>query len=389
MSGIKTVAKKGLIVADDFIDDMKVWHLRKGEFRKYTSPKRKAIYETVTLTDAQKKEIDDLFTSSYGEKIPYTWHRHFTAFTGKFDKNYIPELLFVPEFEHFMNSNRPYIEAFADKNVTPMIAKVGRVLSPTVFLSCTEGIATDGFRLLSKEEVKELLFDIGEAFIKPSVETGSGKGCSVIDIHNGIDSVSGETVDDLLKHIGNNYVVQERLVCHSSIQKIYSHSVNTFRVITYRWKDRIYTMPVIMRIGRGNSTIDNAHAGGMFIAVNDDGTLHKTAFTEFRDTFDAHPDTNLIFDRYRIDNFDKVLAAALHLHSLVPQLGVYNWDFTINTDGDPVLIEANTEAGSIWMAQMSHGCGVFGDLTSDVLSWTGKMKRLKKSKRKEFAFGNI
>ena len=64
-------------------------------------------------------------------------------------------------------------------------------------------------------------------------------------------------------------------------------------------------------------------------------------------------------------------------------------DFTINTDGDPVLIEANTEAGSIWMAQMSHGCGVFGDLTSDVLSWTGKMKRLKKSKRKEFAFGNI
>lgn len=211
----------------------------------------------------------------------------------------------------------------------------------------------------------------------------------MIDIHNGIDSVSGETVDDLLKHIGNNYVVQERLVCHSSIQKIYSHSVNTFRVITYRWKDRIYTMPVIMRIGRGNSTIDNAHAGGMFIAVNDDGTLHKTAFTEFRDTFDAHPDTNLIFDRYRIDNFDKILAAALHLHSLVPQLGVYNWDFTINSDGDPVLIEANTEAGSIWMAQMSHGCGVFGDLTSDVLSWTGKMKRLKKSKRKEFAFGNI
>lgn len=104
------------------------------------------------------------------------------------------------------------------------------ILASELILACTEGIATDGSRLLSKEEVKELLFDIGEAFIKPSVETGSGKGCSVIDIHNGIDSVSGETVDDLLKHIGNNYVVQERLVCHSSIQKIYSHSVNTFRV---------------------------------------------------------------------------------------------------------------------------------------------------------------
>lgn len=257
-----------------------------------------------------------------------------------------------------------------------------------MFLSCTEGIATDGSHLLSGAEVKDLLSDIGEAFIKPSVNTGSGKECSVVDIRNGVDSVSGESVDDLLKRIGNNYVVQERLICHPSIQKIHPQSVNTFRVITYRWKDRIYTMPAIMRIGRGNSTIDNAHAGGMFIAVNDDGTLHKTAFTEFRDTFEVHPDTKLTFDGYKIEIFDKVLSAAVHLHSLAPQLGVYNWDFTINSDGAPVLIEANTEGGSIWMAQMSHGCGVFGDLTPEILSWIGKMKRIKQSKRKEWAFGN-
>ena len=389
MSGIKEIIKKGLVVSDDITDKLIVQHLRNGEFRKYKSPKRKAIYETIILTDEQKKEIDQLYKTYYGEKIPYTWHRHFTAFTGKFDKNYIPELLFIPEFEHFMNYNSSYVEAFADKNVTPMIAKMGGVLSPNVFLSCTEGIATDGSNIFAEAEVNEFLRDIGEAFIKPSVDTGSGKGCMVIDVHGGIDSISGKTVKELLSQFGRNYVIQERLICHPSIRKIYPNSVNTFRVITYRWKDSINVMPVIMRIGQGESTVDNAHAGGLFIAIDDDGVLHRTAFTEFKDTFTVHPDTNLAFEGYKIENFDKVLIAAKKLHSLVPQIGVYHWDFTINTNGIPVLIEANTECGGIWVAQMAHGCGVFGDLTPEILLWTGKMKRMSKSKRQEFAFGNL
>lgn len=125
MSGLKEIVKKGIVISDDIIDAVKVQHLRNGEIKKYNSPKRKEIFETISLTNSQKKEIDELFETYYGEKIPYTWHRHFTAFTGNFDKNYIPELLFVPEFEHFMNYNSSYVETFADKNVTPMIAKWG------------------------------------------------------------------------------------------------------------------------------------------------------------------------------------------------------------------------------------------------------------------------
>ena len=265
----------------------------------------------------------------------------------------------------------------------------GGGLSPNVFLSCTEGVATDGKHLLTESEVKGLLYDLGEAFIKPSVDTGSGKGCAVVDIHGGVDHISGESADELINRIGKNYVVQERLICHPSIRKIYPESVNTFRVITYRWKEGIYAMPSIMRIGRGKSAIDNAHAGGRFIAVDDDGTLHRTAFTEFKDTFEVHPDTKLVFDGYKIENFSKVLGVAKRLHSLVPQIGVYNWDFTINTDGKPVLIEANTETGSIWMAQMAHGCEVFWEKTPEILSWIRKMKKNKKSKRQEFAFGKL
>lgn len=46
----------------------------------------------------------------------------------------------------------------------------------------------------------------------------------------------------------------------------------------------------------------------------------------------------------------------------------------------PVLIEANTVAGSIWLAQMPHNDGIFGNDTSDILEWTGLMKRTKWAK---------
>ncbi len=389
MSRIKTIAKKAIITADDFIDDIKVHHLRNGEFRKYKDPRRKAIYETVNLTSEQKQEIDDLFLRNYGEKIPYTWHRHFTAFTGNFDKNYLPELLFIPEFEYYMNYNKAYIDVLADKNIIPMIAGYGGVLTPNVFAMCVEGMVSDGKRILKDNEVYRYLSDIGDAFIKPTVGASSGEGCFVVDFHDGKDEISGKPISEILKNLGCNYVVQERLKCHSSISKIYPNSVNTFRVITYRWKDQIYAMPAIMRIGRGNATVDNAHAGGIFVAIENDGTLHKTAFTEFRKSYEAHPDTGLVFDGYKIEGFENVMKAAKRMHSIIPQLGVYNWDFTINEDGEPVLIEVNTEAGSVWMLQMAHGKGAFDDRMPEILTWIRKMKTLKKSQRKEYLFGEV
>ena len=70
---IKSIVKKGIVAADDLADAIIVRHLRNGEIRKFKSPKRKAIYETVNLTTEQKAEIDELFLTYYGKKIPYTW----------------------------------------------------------------------------------------------------------------------------------------------------------------------------------------------------------------------------------------------------------------------------------------------------------------------------
>ena len=130
-----------------------------------------------------------------------------------------------------------------------------------------------------------------------------------------------------------------------------------------------------MRIGQGGSVVDNAHAGGMLIGISYDGVLKKTAFTEFRVRFDKHPDTGVIFENYRISGFKKVLAATQTMHARTPQIGVIIWDFKLDENECPVLIEINSAlVGSMWMTLMANGVGPFGEKLYGILCWIHDMK---------------
>ena len=257
--------------------------------------------------------MDELYKSNYGEKIPYTWHKNFMAHSGKFDHKYFPELLFIPEFERFMNLWPEYAKAFSDKNITPMLAEKVGIRTLKTYVSITKGMIRDSaYNVLTLDEAAERISGIGKAFVKPTVDS-----CS-----------------------GGNFV-------------------------------------------------DNAHAGGMFIAVDDDGQLHENAMTEFNIQFAKHPDTGVVYKDVKLDLVPKVIAAAHRMHGATPQLGVVNWDFTLDEDGEPVLIEANTMGGAVWLPQMAHGVGAFGDKTEEVLRWMRFVKKLGVAERKKYAFGKM
>jgi len=386
--------KKLLALFEDFIDFCLMIHWRRREIKKYKDPRRVSIFSQVELTDEQKSQIDELFIKNYGEKIPYTWHRHFTAFTGKFDVNYFPELLFIPEFERYMSIYIEYAKVFTDKNMLPMLAREAGVKTLDSCFTATRGAYRNKHnQFITFDEFLKGVENIGEVFIKPTCDTCSGQGCFVANFSNGIDSISGKTSKEIFLGLGRNFAVQRRLKCHESITRIYSGSVNTFRIITYRWREKILAFPSIMRIGSGGAYLDNAHAGGMFIAIDNDGTLHKTAFTEFKNEFTEHPDTHLKFEGYKIDLFPKAFDAAKRLHSCLPQVGCVNWDLTIDEHGEPVLIEANMnngrQGGSVWLCEIAHGCGAFGDNTAEVLRWLRVMKKLPKSQWYKYEFGQL
>ena len=376
------------LIYKNFREYYAIYQNRKNEIYKFQNPERKKIYCTIKLTKEQKRQIDEVYSDNYGKKIPYIWHRYFTAYTGTFDEKYFPELLYIPEFEYYMTPHKEYCYALGDKNVISIIAGYIGVKTPKVILSKAAGIYRDeNLRKLSKQQVFERCNSGGVLFAKPSVESSSGRGCQLIEIVKGIDVRTGCSLEQILAGLGEDFVIQDIVKCHPGVRKFHPYSVNTFRVITYRWKESIQFCPIIMRMGTGKSYLDNAHAGGLFIAVENDGKLHKTAFTEFNEQFTEHPDTHIRFEGYKIEGFNKIMEAAKKMHYAVPQVGAINWDFTLDEDAEAVLIEANMQSGSIWLPEMAHGKGAFGDNTEDILRWLRLMRTTKMNERRNLYYG--
>ena len=375
----------------DFYDFIMIRRKRALEVKKYRDKRREIITNSVHLTEEQKQKIDSLYLDNYGRKIPYTWHRNYMAHSGKFDEKQFPELLFVPEFENYMNMWPEYCAVFEDKNVLPLIANQAGVKMPRTVLSVTKGLLRNsGYKILTEIEAVEVLAKSGKVFIKPTVGSCSGRGCFVAEYVDGKNIMDGSTAEEMIRWLKsqNDMIVQERLKCHESIAKIYSKSVNTFRIMTYRWQDEIICPSAVMRIGRGNAYVDNAHAGGIFVAIDKDGTIRGKAVTEFNEQYIEHPDTHVKFDGYKIDLFPRVVDAAIKIHTLIPQIGVANWDFTIDEYGEPVLVELNLLDCSIWLYEMVHGKGTFGAKTEEVLKWLKVLNKTRKSRRTQYAFGN-
>lgn len=380
----------------DILSNYYMHRSRNNEKKKFRDSRRIAIADQYPLSQSQKAQIDDFYIKNYGEKIDYVWHQNYAAHAGHFDYRFFPELLYIPEFEAFQNQNIHAARMLSDKNFLPLLAKGVGVKTPETIVSCTNGVLRDGEnRIITPLMAEELIKQCGMCFVKPSVDSGSGQGCLRIE---GLDEIHFSNCALNILNINNhkqivsydnNYVVQKLIVCNDSIRTLYPGSVNTFRIITYLWKGKIEMMPIIIRIGQGGHYLDNAHQGGVFCAVYENGEMGRYAVTEFNNRYTEHPDTHTIFSSHRIEHVDKVIKAAKCIHSAIPQIGCVNWDFTIDDEDEAVLIEANVLGGGVWVVQMAHGVGPFGERTAEVLQWLKFMKKLKPHERNRFIGGNM
>ena len=349
------------------------WHRK--EVAKQKDKRRVKLAKRVRLTKEQKREIDSFYKTNYGRKINYRWHKIYTAISGKFDYKYFAEYLYTPDFQRLSNDPN-YRIGFQDKNILPLLIKGSgiNVKAPENIFSCSNGIILDSdSNIVTKEEMIDRLSTLDSFFIKQSIGSNSGDNCWVVTK----DKFDKNTFEnEILLKLGKNFVVQSLLKNQKDVELINPTSVNSFRVITYIINDVIYCSPIILRVGRTGNYRDNAHAGGLFVAVSNDGEIISNGKTEFGEDVEIHPDSKIRFKGYRIKNVNKILIAAKKVASLFPRVGVIDWDFILDEKGDPVCLEANMFYGSVWLIQMSHGVSVFGDNTAKILQIIRNNKRL-------------
>lgn len=153
-----------------------------------------------------------------------------------------------------------------------------------------------------------------------------------------IDALRG----DLLS--SGQTLVEEVLVQHPEMARLYPGSVNSLRVVTYLDPDdEVHVLAAVLKVGNGG-VIDNFSNGGMYTMLDDGGRALHAASDEEGHPFEVHPITGVAITGYQVPLYGEVLALVDTLARRVPALPYIGWDIAITPDR-PVVIEGNHNTG--------------------------------------------
>lgn len=320
---------------------------------------KKALWKGVKLTDEQKKEIK----SVYGSKVWNKWHRLYQSYTGNYNKDYFPEILFSTKLEPILCPRR-ICKVLQDKSLLEIIYGniPGMRLAKTIVVNCS-GIIYDGNRdIIDMETAVSLLAEWcrHDSFVIKPNDSFGGMGVALFHPDSGL---SREDIMKLLNSYKKNYIIQECLKNCRELKQLYERSVNTFRIMTYIVDSKLYHAPLILRMGKGSNIVDNCLMGGLFIGVSEEGYLGREAYDDNVARYLVHPDSNIRFDGYYIPGIEKIISCAYSCHKRTPHTRFVSWDFTLDENLGPVLIEANMLGHTSMFPQAASGVSTFGSNT--------------------------
>jgi len=350
------------------IDKSFITGLKIGEYKNIW--RKRKLWKNVKLTKAQKEKLQTNFINYFGRKYSDKWHRLYQSYTGRFDENYFPEILFSTKLEPILNS-RSISNVLQDKNLLETLyGSVEGIRIPKTLIGNSYGTyyvdAGSKRKIADFQSVCELIKNTEKVVIKPAVGTSSGKGVKICKFHDGIDEYTGMPAKEILRPYKENFVIQECIENCIELKALHDDSVNTLRIVTYILDGKLHHLPLALRIGCNGNKVDNGHAGGLGIGLSDEGYLNEYAFTEF-EKYKEHPNSKITFHHYLIPNVPKAIHMACLCHTKTPQVKMISWDITIDKDLEVVLIEANMFGQSIWPPQLLHGLSAFGKNTSKML----------------------
>lgn len=182
----------------------------------------------------------------------------------------------------------------------------------------------------------------------------STMGLGIHNVNVGEYESSDYALDALLKENPDGFLAEELIVQDPEIAKIHPQSVNTLRVHTFRLRDGILVYKPYLRIGRGNSVVDNAGAGGIFTSVNEETGAIEKAVDEFCHEYTEHPDTGFPLIGYRIPRWEEAKSLARELATVIEDSSYVGWDLALTEKGW-VMIEGNFEAQFVFQMPYQEG----------------------------------
>ena len=204
----------------------------------------------------------------------------------------------------------------------------------------------------SYEEFKDFVTKYKSIIIKP-IEGMKGHDVRKFEYN-------GEN-DDTLKQLYNSLhqdgeLIEELIIQHPGM--VFGNaSVNTVRAMTLCAPDgKAHVMKALLRVGVGDTLVDNYAMGGLIYEVDiDTGIIITHGKTQDGDIHLIHPGTDTIMLGYRLPHWDKVVSLCKQAAEKIPQVAFIGWDVAITEDG-PQMIEGNNSSEYEFYEYLGSSC---------------------------------
>lgn len=166
-----------------------------------------------------------------------------------------------------------------------------------------------------------------------------------------------ESVSAMYDHIRETraFLVEEYVIQHSEISKLYPLSVNTLRIVTVTSDDGTpHVLYAFIRMGNNGRVVDNINAGGMAAPIDlETGKISGVAFDKDYSYYDTHPYTGTPIVGHQIPFWKESCEFALEACKRIPQLRYIGWDVAVTENG-PTFIEGNQHPGHDFLQMPPH-----------------------------------
>ncbi len=205
------------------------------------------------------------------------------------------------------------------------------------------------------QHLKELLYRSDQLILKP-LRGSLGKGVQILSS----SEFSSNTIDKLLNEYPKGFIAEQLIKQDAAMATLHQESVNTLRIYTINYHNKVSILHPLIRIGRGKSIIDNAGGGGIITACDPQtGRVYK-AVDEWGHTFEKHPDNGCDLIGFEVPRWKEAFQTAEKLALHVPDVHYAGWDMALTKNGW-VLVEGNPRAQFLF--QISEGTGFRDELS--------------------------
>lgn len=344
-----------------FADDSAFWKHIYVLFYKFVSPKyyMKGVELAKAEICRQWESIDDEVKEHFNVNalvldMIYCLHRFGTSFEEYFVFKYYERNTFGRS--RFNNIKRQYgfCQLVNGKNVRELFEDKGALYNKLKKYYKRDLVVV--YNENQKDELLSFLFKHNSFIFKP-LKGHSGSG---IKIYHTCTSPQ-VFYEDNIKN--GPFVLEELIEQGEDMAKLHRESINTVRLVTFKIKDKVHIVGGTLRMGVGNSNVDNAGAGGIYASIDlENGFVCSMACDNRNHVFSKHPTTGCKIVGFDLPQWSNALSLVKEMALNCGGATIIAWDLAYSTKGW-LVIEGN-DVGEPYLLQAPLQIGVISKVTS-------------------------